>query len=52
MKTNTFFVFKHGKLVTVVISRMNNYNDAVNCDNYVTNPKNAEKQIKEWKCNI
>ena len=46
---NTFLGFKNGKLVSVVISIMDNYNDAVDCDYHSDNPENAEKQIKELK---
>ena len=49
MRTNTFLVFRHGKLVSVVTTTMDKYNDAVDYDRYVKNPENAEKQIKEWK---
>ena len=48
MKTVAFFGFKNGQLATVVISKMDNYEDAVNCDYYVNNPRNAKKQIQEW----
>jgi hypothetical protein len=49
MRTNTFLVFRNGKLVSVVTTTMDNYNDAVDCDRYLKNPENAKKQIKEWK---
>ncbi len=49
MRTNTFLGFRNGKLVSVVSTTLDNYNDAVDCDRYVKNPENAEKQIKEWK---
>ena len=49
MSTNTFLGFRNGKLVSVVTTTMDNYNDAVDCDHYIKNPENAEKQIKEWK---
>ena len=49
MRTNTFLGFRNGKLVSVVTTTMDNYNDAVDCDRYVKNPENAEKQIKELK---
>ena len=45
---NTFFVFRNGKLVTVLTTTMDNYNDAVDCDRVVMNPKNAKKQVEEW----
>lgn len=46
---NTYFGFKNGKIITVVQSTAENYNDAVDVDYYVSNPQDAEKQIKEWK---
>lgn len=49
MRTNTFLGFRNGKLVSIVTTTMDNYNDAVDCDRYVKNPENVEKQIKEWK---
>lgn len=49
MRTNTFLGFKNGKLVTVIISIMDNHNDAVDCTRYVKNPQNNNKQIEEWK---
>jgi len=48
MRTNTFLVFRNGKLVTVLITTMDNYGDAVDCDRYIMNPRNAEKQVEEW----
>ncbi len=48
MRTNTFLVFRNGKLITALTTTMDNYNDAVECDRYVKNPKNAEKQVEEW----
>ncbi|GAG90303.1 unnamed protein product [marine sediment metagenome] len=49
MKTSTFFGFRHGKLVTVVMSIMDEVEDAIDCNYYITNPEDAEKQIADWK---
>jgi len=43
MRTNTFLGFRNGKLVSVVTTTMDNYNDAVDCDCYVKNPQNVKK---------
>jgi len=49
LKTNTFFCFKNRKLVAVVTTTMDEFEDAVGCDYFVKNPEGAEKQIEEWK---
>jgi len=47
-KKYVYFAFKNGKLVSVITSVMDNYEDAVNCDYPVVNPRNAKKQIEDW----
>ena len=49
MKTNIFFCFKNGKIVAVVTTPMDEFEDAVDCDYTVKNPEGVEKQIEEWK---
>lgn len=48
-KTYTYFGFRHGKFTTVITSTMDNVEDAIDCNRYVDNPQEVEKQIKEWK---
>jgi len=48
-KTYIYFGFRHGKLTTVIISTMDNEKDAIDCNYYIANPQDAEKQIEEWK---
>lgn len=45
----TYFGFKNGKLVTVVQTRADNYEDAIDVDYTVENPNDAESQIARWK---
>jgi hypothetical protein len=49
MKKYTYFGFRHGKLTTVILSTMDNVEDAIDCNRYVDDPQDAEKQIEEWK---
>ena len=49
MKINTYFGYRHGELTTIVISTMDNERDALDCNYYIANPQDAEKQIDRWK---
>jgi len=49
MKKYTYFGFRHGKLTTVIVSTMDAVEDAIDCNYYIDNPEDAEKQIEEWK---
>lgn len=49
MTIHTFFGFRNGKLITVVQSTSEEYDNAVDVDYSVANPQEAEKQIAEWK---
>lgn len=50
LKLYTYLVFVNRKLVSVVESTMDTYEDAVNAaDYFIKNPDDAEKQIREWK---
>ena len=49
MKIHSYFGFRHGKLTTVILSIIDNVEDAIDCNNYVTNPQDIEKQIDQWK---
>jgi len=49
MKLYTYFGYRHGKLTTVVTSIMDDGEDAINCNYYIAEPRDAEKQIEEWK---
>jgi len=44
-----FLGFKNQKLVTVTYSVLDEVEDAIDCDYYITDPQDAEKQIAEWK---
>ena len=46
---HTFFGFKNRRLVTVIYSLFDETEDAIDCDYYTADPKDAEKQIAEWK---
>ena len=48
-KMHVFFGFKNRRLVTVVHSLYAETEDAIDCDYYITDPQDAEKQIAEWK---
>ena len=49
MKLYTYFGYRHGELTTVILSTMDDVKDAIDCNYYVNNPQDAEKQITEWK---
>ena len=46
---NVFFGFKDQKLVTVIYSLEKVDEDAIDCDYYISEPQDAEKQISDWK---
>ncbi len=48
-KIRTYFGFKNGKLVSVLQSVNGNVKKAVDCNYYITEPQEAEKQIEKWK---
>jgi len=48
-KIHTYFGFKNGKLVSVLQSVNDDVKKAVNCTYYITEPREAEKQIENWK---
>ena len=43
------FGFKNGKLVSVLHSVNGNVKKAVDCNYYITEPQEVEKQIEKWK---
>lgn len=45
----TFFGFRNGKLITVVLSTVEGYEDAIDVDYVIEDPENAERQIEAWK---
>lgn len=49
MKTTTFLGFRNGRLITVVESTVQDFRDAVDVDYVVTEPRDVEKQIVEWR---
>ena len=49
MKIYTYLGFRHGELTTVILSTMDNVEDAIACNYFVDDPQDAEKQIAEWK---
>jgi len=49
MKLTVFLGFRNGRLITVVESTVQDFNDAVDVDYVVTNPKDVMKQIAKWK---
>lgn len=40
--------FRHGELVTVVISEISEVENAIDVDYYVEDPQEPEKQLEEW----
>jgi hypothetical protein len=48
-KICTYFGFKNGKLVSVLQSVNGDVNKAVDCNYYITEPQEVEKQIEKWK---
>ena len=48
-KICTYFGFKNGKLVSVLQSINGDVNKAVDCNYYITEPQEVEKQIEKWK---
>ena len=49
MKKYNYFGFRHGKLITVIVSNMSNVEDAIDCNYYVADPQDIKKQIEKWK---
>lgn len=49
MKLTTFLGFRNGRLITVVESTVDNFESAVDVDYVVTDPREVEKQIIEWR---
>jgi len=49
MKLTAFLGFRNGRLITVVESTVQDFNDAVDVDYVVTDPRDVLKQIREWK---
>ena len=49
LKIYDYFGFRHGKLVTIIQSTMDNVEDALDCNYYIDDPQEPEKQIEEWK---
>ena len=45
---HVFFGFRHGKLETVILSVDDNVESAIDCNYYIPDPQEAEKQIKKW----
>lgn len=48
-KIRTYFGFKNGKLVSVLHSINGDLKKAVDCNYYITEPQEVEKQIDKWK---
>ena len=49
LKIYDYFGFRHGKLVTIIQSTMDNVEDAIDSNYFIDNPQDAQKQIEEWK---
>lgn len=47
--THTFFVFRNGKVISIVQSTVDNFESAIDGDYTVKDPQDAEKQIAQWK---
>jgi len=48
-KIRTYFGFKNGKLVSVLLTINDDIEKAVDCAYYITEPQEVEKQIEKWK---
>ena len=50
MKYSMFLGFKNGKLETIILSKCEEREDAIDCDYYieVEDPHNAEKNLRQW----
>jgi hypothetical protein len=48
-KIYTYLGFKNGKLVSVLQSVNGNVKEAVDCNYYVKDPQEVDKQIDQWK---
>ncbi len=46
------FGFKNQKLVTVIYTLERDRESGIDCDYYVDDPEEAEKQIAEWKARV
>ena len=50
VKLTVFLGFRNGRLITVVESTFENVESAFHVvDYFITNPRDADKQIAEWK---
>ena len=48
-KIYTYFGFKNGELISVLQSRVDDVEEAIDCDYYISEPQEAETQIISWK---
>ena len=48
-KIHTYFGFKNGKLVSILQTVNENVKKAVDCNYYIIEPQEVEKQIGKWK---
>jgi len=47
-KICTYFGFKNGKMVSVLHSVNGDLKKAIDCNYYITEPQEVEKQIDKW----
>ncbi len=48
MVYHVFLGFKHGELVTVILSKEAEKEDAIDCNYFICEPQEAKKQIEQW----
>ena len=48
-KIRTYFGFKNGKLVSVMHSVNSDVKKTPDCNYYIIDPQEVEKQIEKWK---
>jgi len=48
-KIHTHFGFKNGKLVSILQTVNGDVKKGIDCNYYITEPQEAEKQIDKWK---
>ena len=47
-KPCVYLGFKNAKLQTIIISRLEERESAIDCDYYIDEPEDARKQIEKW----
>lgn len=43
-----FLGFKHGQLITIILSRLEEVEDAIDCTYYIPASQQMKQQIQQW----